>query len=203
MASTRFTTGSMVSKSAGPLGVHQAVRYRRLAFSLFPPPLFSLPRSLVCRPSPPPCTFASGRASGGAKNIVKYRSKSTSGASRAGVVTSRWTLTRILQCLFAPGGAWAPRWPQDGPKMAPRWPKMAPRRLQDGPRRLQDEPGRLQDGPRWPQDGPRWRQDGPRWPQDGFKMVPRSLKMCQCGSKMAQDGPKCCQRCTWNTTFGA
>ena len=42
---------------ASPLGGNQAVRYRRLAFSLFPPPLFSLPRSLVCRPTPTPPYF--------------------------------------------------------------------------------------------------------------------------------------------------
>ena len=36
------------------------------------------------------------------------------------------------------------RWPQDGPKMAPRWPKMGP----DGPKMAPD-------GPRWPQEGPR------------------------------------------------
>ena len=56
-------------------------------------------------------------------------------------------------------------WPQDGPRMAPRWPRMA-------------------------QDGPRMAQDGPRMAQDGPKMAPRWPRMAQDGPRMAQDGPK-------------
>ena len=71
------------------------------------------------------------------------------------------------------------RWPQNGPKMAPRW---------------------LQEGPRWPQVGPKgpkmapgWPRMAPRWPQDGPKMAPGGTKMAQGTPKMAQNGPKMAQ----------
>ena len=67
-------------------------------------------------------------------------------------------------------------WPQDGPKMAPRWPKMAPRWPQDGPKMA----------PRWP----KMAQDGPRWPQDSPKMAQESPEMVQDVPKMARDGSK-------------
>ena len=81
------------------------------------------------------------------------------------------------------GPKMAPREPQDGPKMIPRWlkmakgePKMAPKSnqfshcqstsfdsaslgLQHGPRWTQNGPNRA---PRWPQDGPKMAQGGPR-----------------------------------------
>ena len=57
-----------------------------------------------------------------------------------------------------------PRWPQDGPKMAPRCscgPQDGPKRTQDGPK---SAPRRSQEGPRFskrPQDGPKRPQGGP------------------------------------------
>ena len=69
----------------------------------------------------------------------------------------------------------APRWPQDGPQIAPRRPKMDPRWPQDGPR--------------WTQDGPKTAQDGPKTAQDGPKMAPRWPKMAQDTPKMDQVAP--------------
>ena len=67
----------------------------------------------------------------------------------------------------------APRWPQDGPKMAPsrpRWP-------QDGPK----------NAPRLPKTAPRTAKmtpNRPRWPQDDPKMTPGWLKMRKMTLKM-------------------
>ena len=101
----------------------------------------------------------------------------------------------------------APRWPQDGPKMAPR----SPKKPQVGPKMAQDGLKMAQMAPRWP----RWPMQFPRstrtsnnnietlafqakcrthrnlrgfgthygaraapgWPQDGLKMAPRLFKM--------------------------
>ena len=58
------------------------------------------------------------------------------------------------------------RWPQDGPKEAPRCPKMAPR------------------GPKMAQGGPRGSKMLPRWPPDGPKMAPKGPQMIPRGPKM-------------------
>ena len=54
------------------------------------------------------------------------------------------------------------RWPQDGPKMAPRWPKTARKWAQDGPKIA----------PRWLKMAPTW----PKMTQDGSKIL--GLKAC-------------------------
>ena len=71
------------------------------------------------------------------------------------------------------------RWPQGGPKIAPRWPKMVPR---------------------WPQNGPRWPTNRCKAilrllragfkMQDSFKMTPRWPEMAQDGPKKASRWPK-------------
>ena len=88
----------------------------------------------------------------------------------------------------------APKWPQDGPKMASRWSKMAPRWPQDGPKKA----------PRWPQDGPKqagyqlqkvsglfWGQESPKMAQ---KMAPR---LPQNDPKMAPRWPCDQAACAW------
>ena len=70
----------------------------------------------------------------------------------------------------------APRWLQNGPKMAPRSPKIAPKGTKKAQRRSQEAPRRPQDAPRRPQDAPRWPQEAPGWPQDGTKWTQDSPK---------------------------
>ena len=89
-----------------------------------------------------------------------------------------------------------PRWPQDGPKMGPRWPQMTPRWPQDGPKMAHDNPDGARSqvlrqmhkiqcftmfyGLRWLHDSYKIAQDGPNRPQHspGWpKMAPRCPKI--------------------------
>ena len=110
-----------------------------------------------------------------------------------------------------------PRWPQGGPKMAPRgsqeapkWPHEGPKRPQDGlkiaarkerRRTRYDKQNlhgasaralflRFREVPR----GATRQQNDPTRPQDGHKMTPRSPKMTPRGPKMAPRGPKMAPR---------
>ena len=102
-------------QSASPLGDYHAVRHKRLAFSLVPPPLFSLPPSPVCRPPPPPphvpvlgpsCGHV-GLILGHLGLLLAYLGLSSPSSGHLGAnLHVTWT-------------SMTPRWLQDGPKMTP------------------------------------------------------------------------------------
>ena len=98
-----------------------------------------------------------------------------------------------------------PRYPQDGPNVAPKRRKGVPRGPQHappkGPSWPQDgfkwfpgAPGRLQDEPGWPQGGPQEALRGPKMATRRPQRVPRwpqeSPRRPQNGHKRGQDGAK-------------
>ena len=100
--------------SASPLGGNQAVRYSRLAFSLFPPPFFSLPRSLVGRGTRPPHHFRGPQWRRGCQICwhTQYESHLGRVACRRGALEVDFDL--YFTMYFRSRGDLAARWP-------PRW----------------------------------------------------------------------------------
>ena len=88
-----------------------------LSSNLFPPPSFP-------PPEPPNARGGGGVPHAGflkRRNTVNLQSKSTSDAWRSNATHLRWTLIENFQCFLLLGATCpkiAPRWPQDGPKMA-------------------------------------------------------------------------------------
>ena len=111
----------------------------------------------------------------------------------------------------------APKWPQDGPKMAPKGPKMAPKWPQHGSENALESQintykrkCRILRNLRYNRHlrevlrEAKRHQDDPKRPQDGPKMAPRGLRMAARGPKMAPRGPKRAQddhMFRWNTKF--
>ena len=100
----------------------------------------------------------------GSFRIVNYRVFGFSGQNKVVKKGSCGAFLMSYAVFSATCPEIAPRWPQDGRNMVPRWPKMAPR---------------------WPKSGPKMAPGGPKMAPGGPKMAPGGPKMAPRGLKMA------------------